>query len=68
MQRECCKWVTYKNTEKCTESIDKMEEFSAYSFDVAILKEVYALQGQVAIYFGEWNRGVTYFKKYVRKS
>jgi hypothetical protein len=43
MQRECCKWVTYKNTEKCTESIDKMEEFSAYSFDVAILKEVYAL-------------------------
>jgi hypothetical protein len=43
MHKECCKWVTFKNTEKCTESIDKMEEFSAYSFDVAILKEVYAL-------------------------
>ena len=43
MQKECCKWVTFKNTEKCQEIIDKMEEFTAYSFDVAILKEIYAL-------------------------
>ena len=66
MHSEVCKWVTFKNTEKCIESIDKIEEFTGYAFDVAILKEVYALQGQVSIYFGEWTRGVEYFKKYVR--
>ena len=28
MQKECCKWVTFKNTEKCIEVMDKMEEFT----------------------------------------
>ena len=45
LQRECLKWFTLRNIEKCFEAISQIEEYTQYSFDVAILKEIYALQG-----------------------
>jgi hypothetical protein len=65
MLKDCIKYFAARNQEKTFEIISQMEEFSAFAIDVQVLKEIYSMQGQVAIFYSFWSQGITSFKKYV---
>ncbi|TNV83686.1 hypothetical protein FGO68_gene973 [Halteria grandinella] len=65
LHTDCVRFIALKNQDKSLESLRLLEEFASLAYDVALLREVLALQALTCCLYGQWESARGYYQKLV---